>query len=64
MEDKMDTSTEYMKVRTRGDASPNGKRKVYFTCHPKDFDLYFDKVEKTGERATPARSFSRMSTEF
>ena len=44
MEDKMDTSTEYMKVRTRGGASPNGKRRVYFTCHPKDFDLYFDKV--------------------
>ena len=24
MEDKMDTSTEYMKVRTRGGTSPNG----------------------------------------
>ena len=44
MEDKMDTSTEYMKVRTRGGGSPNGKRRVYFTCHPKDFARYFDKV--------------------
>ena len=44
MEDKMDTSTEYMKVRTRGGGSPNGKRRVYFTCHPEDFDRYFDKV--------------------
>ena len=40
----MDTSTEYMKVRTRGGGSPNGKRRVYFTCHPEDFDRYFDKV--------------------
>lgn len=44
MEDKMDISTEYMKVRTRGGASPNGKRRVYFTCHPEDFEKYFDKI--------------------
>ena len=36
--------TEYLKVKTRGGSTPSGKRKVYFTCHPKDFDLYFDKV--------------------
>ncbi len=37
-------AASYMKVKTRGGARPNGKRRVYFTCHPKDFDLYFDKV--------------------
>lgn len=32
------------KVRTRGNASPNAKPRVYFTCHPEDFDRYFDKI--------------------
>ncbi len=32
------------KVRTRGNASPQGKPRVYFTCHPDDFQLYFDKI--------------------
>ncbi|MBQ8696801.1 MAG: hypothetical protein IJ519_03680 [Clostridia bacterium] len=30
--------------RTKGGANPRGKRRVYFTCHPEDFDKYFDKV--------------------
>ncbi len=41
---KNDDGLKYMKVRTRGEQNPSGKRKVYFTCHPKDFELYFDKV--------------------
>ena len=28
--------------RTRGGASPENKPKVYFTCHPDDFDRCFD----------------------
>lgn len=44
MEERKDNSLQYIKVRTRGDSDPNGKRRVYFTCHPKDFGLYFDKV--------------------
>ncbi len=32
------------KVRTRGNADPQGKARVYFTCHPEDFERYFDKV--------------------
>ena len=32
------------KVRTRGGVDPHGKAKVYFTCHPEDFDKYFDKI--------------------
>ena len=30
--------------RTRGDSTPSGKPKVYFTCHPAEFSLYFDAV--------------------
>ncbi len=33
-----------MKYRTRGNATPSGKPRVYFTCHPDDFDKYFDKL--------------------
>ena len=44
MAERINNGTEYLKVKTRGGSSPSGKRKVYFTCHPKDFDLYFDKV--------------------
>ncbi len=32
------------KVRTKGNASPQGKPRVYFTCHPSDFEPYFDKI--------------------
>ena len=32
------------KVRTRGGAPAQGKARVYFVCHPADFDKYFDKV--------------------
>lgn len=30
--------------RTKGNANPNGKPRVYFTCHPDDFAKYFDKI--------------------
>ena len=32
------------KVRTRGEGDPRGKARVYFTCHPDDFDKYFDRI--------------------
>lgn len=28
--------------RTRGNSNPQGKQKVYFTCHQDDFDTYFE----------------------
>ncbi len=31
---------------TKGNSSPHGKERVYFTCHPEDFDLYFPEVQK------------------
>ena len=34
----------YLSVRTRGNSSADGKARVYFTCHPDDFERYFDKV--------------------
>lgn len=33
-----------LECRTRGNASPQGKPRVYFTCHPEDFERYFDKI--------------------
>ena len=33
-----------LKYKTRGNVTPQGKPKVYFCCHPKDFDLYFETI--------------------
>ncbi len=33
-----------LSFRTRTGSSPAGKPKVYFTCHPDDFEEYFDSV--------------------
>jgi len=33
-----------MKVRTIGGSEMRGKAKVYFTCHPGDFDRYFEEI--------------------
>ncbi|MBQ6836902.1 MAG: toll/interleukin-1 receptor domain-containing protein, partial [Clostridia bacterium] len=33
-----------MLFKTRGNSSPSGKPRVYFTCHNDDFDLYFEQV--------------------
>ncbi|MCD8150251.1 MAG: hypothetical protein LUE92_11995 [Clostridiales bacterium] len=30
--------------KTRGNSSPQGKERVFFTCHPKDMEPYFDAV--------------------
>ena len=30
--------------KTKGDSTPTGKPKVYFTCHPDDFDRSFEKI--------------------
>ena len=30
--------------KTRGNTSPKGKPKVYFCCHPNDFEKYFDAI--------------------
>ena len=30
--------------RTKGNANPKGKPRVYFTCHPEDFERYFNKL--------------------
>lgn len=30
--------------KTKGNASPKDKPRVFFTCHPQDFDLHFQKV--------------------
>ncbi len=33
-----------LKYKTKGNSSPRDKRRVYFTCHPEDFNLYFEKI--------------------
>lgn len=43
MEKSTDSSLKYMKVKTYGDSSPQGKPRVYFTCHPKDL-RFFDEI--------------------
>lgn len=35
-----------LKYKTRGMISPQGKPKVYFCCHPKDFPKYFEKISE------------------
>lgn len=33
-----------LRYKTKGNASPHGKPRIYFTCHPRDFDACFEKV--------------------
>ncbi len=35
-----------MKYRTRGNSDPHGKPRVFFACHPDEFELYFDEVSE------------------
>jgi len=36
-----------LNFRTRGkDISPQGKPRVFFCCHPEDFDIYFESVSQ------------------
>lgn len=37
-------SNEYLKCKTLGGGSPNGKPRVFFTCHPADFERSFAKI--------------------
>lgn len=37
---------EKLSYKTRGMSSPQGKQRVYFTCHPADFKLYFEKISE------------------
>ena len=30
--------------KTKGNTDPKGKPRVYFTCHPEDFERYFEKI--------------------
>ena len=30
--------------KMRGESSPQGRQRVYFSCHPDDFDLYFNEI--------------------
>ena len=32
--------------RTRGQQIPQGKQRVYFTCHPDDFEKFFEEIQK------------------
>lgn len=35
-----------VQYKTRGGSSPYGKPRIYFTCHPKDFEQYFEQISK------------------
>ena len=34
----------HIQFKTRGDSTNQGKPRVYFCCHPDDFDMYFESV--------------------
>ena len=34
----------HIQFKTRGDSTNQGKPRVYFCCHPDDFDMYFEPV--------------------
>ena len=36
----------YFQYKTKGNAEPWGKARVYFTCHPDDFAKYFDQLSE------------------
>jgi len=33
-----------LQYKTKGNVSPQGKRRVYFTCHPDDYERFFEKI--------------------
>ncbi|MBO5059769.1 MAG: hypothetical protein J6C82_02480 [Clostridia bacterium] len=35
---------DLIKYKARENAKPQGKPRVYFTCHPEDFARYFESV--------------------
>ena len=37
-------NNEYLKCKTLGGGSPNGKPRVFFTCHPADFERSVEKI--------------------
>ena len=39
----MDTAFS-LECKTQGNGTPQGRPRVYFCCHPDDFDLYFEKL--------------------
>ena len=54
-----------LEYKTRGDSSPQGKQKVYFTCCPMDFEKYFDKVSgQILEYENCAIWYSRFEAEY
>jgi len=36
----------FFSYKTQKNSEPKGKPKVFFTCHPKDFELYFEKISE------------------
>lgn len=35
---------DFLKCNTKGNADTRGKPRMYFTCHPDDFNRAFDKI--------------------
>ena len=34
----------HLRTKLRGDKNPHGRPRIYFCCHPDDFDKYFDSI--------------------
>lgn len=52
----------YLKVKTRGNSNPNGKPRVYFTCHPRDFHFFAEICESILKRSDCAIYYTEDMT--
>lgn len=43
---EINDNTVILQYKTRGESSPQGKPRVFFSCHPDDFSIYFDEIAK------------------
>ena len=41
----LDDAGTSLAYRTIGNEDPHGKSRVFFACHPEDFDIYFEQVK-------------------
>lgn len=50
-----------MQCKTKGNANPKGKPRVYFTCHSDDFEVL---LQTTADAALPVYNIDRLLFEF
>ena len=53
-----------LSYRTIADERPQGKPKVYFSCHPDDFSEYFEELFREPEEAFENRVFDKKDLDY